>query len=241
MRQLVEPVRNDPVGLVVGDQHRIAGDGEAVHLSGDGDRVSARARDAADDRHFGAAARRKDFGKILVVEDGEHLFGHRGLFGRSKIRGGIGEIALGGILAPLGAEYPAALASADAPAVRARAPFADPPRSRRLVRSGKSLRRKPMTATAARNAAFRRAPVAAATPENRAARFFREPRQARCAATAPAGVRRNRKTFSPPSSSSTRNASSGPRTRSYQQRSGRLVRPSAPQMISRSAARVMAT
>ena len=50
-----------------------------------------------------------------------------------------------------------------------------------------------------------------------------------------------RKTFSPPSSSSMSKGASGSQMSSYQQPFGRRLMPSAPQMISRSAARVIAT
>ena len=74
-------------------------DDQAVHLSGDVDRVAVGARNAADDRHFGTAARREYFGKVRRIENGEHLPRNFGLLGGRIILCGISEISLGGVLA----------------------------------------------------------------------------------------------------------------------------------------------
>ena len=183
-----------------------------------------------------------DLGKTHIVENGEDLLRHLRPARRRQIRGGIAQDSARRHPARRSAEYPAATASADAPAARAPAPCADRPRSRRLARSARSRRRRPPKAKAARDAALRRAPVAAATPEHSRRAIF--------AGAAAGAVRRigvdRRLAKAPnffaaivcPRRGTVRAARAPDRTSSPP---AACVRPSAPQMISRSAARVMAT
>ena len=75
-RDFGKSARRRAVGLVVGDQHLLRGYGEAIDLAGDGPGFAAGRRDAADDRGLGAAARRKQRGKLRLGEDRQGLAGN---------------------------------------------------------------------------------------------------------------------------------------------------------------------
>ena len=178
-RHFVKPARNDAVGFVVGDQDGIAGDRQAVHLPGDSDRVGARARACAMRPTIGTSARlpgANTCAKFRIIEDGEDLPHDFRLLGGEKIRGGAGEIALGRVLAARRRNI----------GQRLHQPMHQAAALQRLAALGgrgagadcRSHRRRPTRARAAREAAPRPAPAAAARRKLAAGRLLSDPPRA---------------------------------------------------------------
>jgi hypothetical protein len=87
-------LRRGTQGLVVDDQHLVAGDDEPVDLARE--RMVA---DEADDRHFGEALRREDRCELGIGEDGKRLARDRRLLvGREAVHAA-GEEAVARVLA----------------------------------------------------------------------------------------------------------------------------------------------
>ena len=84
---LLCPLRHKAVALVIGDEHAVGADGEAVDLSRDDHFAPPLRSDSPGKRHLGAAGGRKQFLQFGPGEKGENLGGDLAAAGFGKAGG----------------------------------------------------------------------------------------------------------------------------------------------------------